>query len=81
MSQPEAPTLNAHVDEQVAHDLNNLLGVILNYATLLRRTVDDPRALADLDEIRSAAERAALLTRQMVTFASGAAAVPDALDG
>ena len=73
MSYTNAPPLNADVDVQGAHDFNNLLGVILNYATLVRRVVDDPRGLSDLDEISAAAERAALLTRQMVTFPSEAA--------
>jgi len=72
MSDTNAPPLNARVDVQIAHDLNNLLGVILNYVTLVRRVVDDPRGLSDLDEIGAAAERAAVLTRQMVTFPGGA---------
>lgn len=72
MSDTNAPPLNARVDVQIAHDFNNLLGVILNYVTLVRRVVDDPRGLSDLDEISAAAERAAALTRQMVTFPAGA---------
>lgn len=54
----------------VAHDFNNLLGVILNYTTLIGRTVEDDETLAaDLGEIRAAAERGAALTRQLLTFA------------
>jgi hypothetical protein len=53
----------------VAHDFNNLLGVILNYDTLLARQITDPIAIADLGEIRAAAERGAVLTRQLLTFA------------
>lgn len=45
--------------EQAAHDLNNLLGVILNYVTLLERSAPDAMALDDLAQIRDAAERAA----------------------
>ena len=52
----------------VAHDFNNLLGVIQNYGVLLRRQVTAPRALADLEEIRAATERAAVLTRQLLMF-------------
>ena len=52
----------------VAHDFNNLLGVIQNYGVLLRRQVTAPRALADLEEIRVATERAAVLTRQLLMF-------------
>jgi len=47
---------------RIAHDLNNLLGAILNYSTLLSRQVTDPVALADIEQIRSAAEHAASLT-------------------
>jgi signal transduction histidine kinase len=53
----------------VAHDFNNLLGVILNYTTLITRRVTDPTAIGYLDEIRAAAERAAGLTTQLLTFA------------
>ena len=53
----------------VAHDFNNLLGVILNYATLMSRHVIDSAAMADLGEIRAAAERGAALTAQLLTFA------------
>ncbi len=51
----------------VAHDFNNLLSVILVNATMLReRAVGDDAA--DLDEIVSASERAAALTRQLLAF-------------
>jgi PAS domain S-box-containing protein len=53
----------------IAHDFNNLLGVILNFATLISRRVGDPTVIADLGEIRSAAERGASLTRQLLAFA------------
>jgi PAS domain S-box-containing protein len=53
----------------IAHDFNNLLGVILNFTTLISRRVDDPTVTADLGEIRSAAERGAGLTRQLLAFA------------
>jgi PAS domain S-box-containing protein len=64
----------------VAHDFNNLLGVILNYNTLVERRVTDPELLADLGEMRAAAERAAALTRQLLTFARRDVANPEALD-
>ena len=54
----------------IAHDFNNALTGIIGYADLLRmRLGGDPLALADLDEISRAAERAATLTRQLLTFA------------
>ena len=54
----------------IAHDFNNLLTAILGYAQLL--AVDaaaGPTVRRDVNAIRSAAERAAALTRQLLTFA------------
>jgi signal transduction histidine kinase len=64
----------------VAHDFNNLLGVILNYTALLSRRLSDPTATADLGEIRAAAERAAGLTRQLLTFARRDVANPEPIE-
>jgi PAS domain S-box-containing protein len=64
----------------VAHDFNNLLGVILNYTSLLSREVVDERARADIGEIRTAAQRGAELTRQLLTFARRDQPNPEALD-
>jgi len=52
----------------VAHDFNNVLLVIRGYSAVLRTTLGDEQQLADLDEIAKAAERAAALTRQLLTF-------------
>ena len=54
----------------VAHDFNNLLSVILNYASLAKDQVADGPVREDLTEIERAAERAAALTRQLLTFGS-----------
>jgi two-component system cell cycle sensor histidine kinase/response regulator CckA len=53
----------------VAHDFNNIITAILGYCDLMRQDLarDDPRR-ADLEEINSAAERAATLTRQLLAF-------------
>ncbi len=65
----------------IAHDLNNVLTVILGYGELLRaRVAGDPKALADLNEILLAAERAAMLTRQLLTFARRQVVEPVNLD-
>jgi len=64
----------------VAHDFNNILGVILNYSALVEEQVSDPRVVTDLKEIREAAERGAGLTRQLLTFARNDSASPEALD-
>jgi len=53
----------------VAHDFNNLLSVIGGYTEIALETVPETEELhADLLEIRRAVERAANLTRQLLTF-------------
>ena len=57
----------------VAHDFNNLLTVILSYGEL--QVNDFPAGSArrsDLEEIVSAAKRAAELTKQLLAFQSSA---------
>ena len=53
----------------VAHDFNNLLAAIMNYAAFAEETTEQPEVRADIQQIQSAAERAARLTRQLLTFA------------
>ena len=54
----------------VAHDYNNMLGVILGHTELAIEQVDPAQLLFDdLLEIRKAAERSAGLTRQLLAFA------------
>src|SRR5205085_12104558 len=54
----------------VAHDFNNLLTVILGYTNLELARTDrvDPEQHTHLEEVRKAADRAAALTRQLLTF-------------
>ena len=53
----------------VAHDFNNLLTVILGYAQILADGVPPGSRLADgTGQIKSAAERAAGITRQLLAF-------------
>jgi two-component system cell cycle sensor histidine kinase/response regulator CckA len=52
----------------VAHDFNNLLAIILNYADFLADEVTGDGA-ADLSRIRDAADRARVLTEQLLLFA------------
>jgi signal transduction histidine kinase len=59
------------VIESTTHEIANLLGVILNYATLMGRDLTDPVAAGDLSRIRTAAERAVELTRQLAAGADG----------
>jgi signal transduction histidine kinase len=53
----------------IAHDFNNLLTVILGFSRpLLRELAEDDPIREDLQEIHGAAELAASLTRQLLTF-------------
>jgi light-regulated signal transduction histidine kinase (bacteriophytochrome) len=63
---------------QASHDLGNLLGVVLNYATLLARQLSDPTALADIDQIKAAATRAADIAHTLMTSERDAARLGDA---
>ena len=63
----------------VAHDFNNLLAVILNYASFVAEELSGAAAtptgaqwkgpLKDVEQIQLAAERASLLTHQLLSFA------------
>jgi PAS domain S-box-containing protein len=65
----------------VAHDFNNLLAVILNYAAFVAEAVtDNDAARADVEQIRSAAERAARLTHQLLIFGRRETVRPEILD-
>ena len=65
----------------IAHDFNNMLTVILGYGEMLKlRIANDPKAVSDLDEILRGAERASVLTRQLLTFARRQVVEPVHLD-
>ena len=58
----------------IAHDFNNMLSVVLGFAGLARERIPGSHpAAADLDEITKSAERAALLTKQLLAFGKGQA--------
>ena len=61
-------SLEQHVID-AAHDVTNLLGVIMNFTTFVERQVVDPASLSDLAQIRTAAEQAAALTRDLSALA------------
>ena len=63
------------------HDFRNMLAVIVNYSELIAQETDDPEAVrADIAEVRTAAERAIVLTdtlRRRMLHLSEPAAVPE----
>jgi hypothetical protein len=51
---------------ELVHELRNLLAVVVNYCELIADETADPEAIkADLQEIRTAAERALVLTEKI----------------
>jgi PAS domain S-box-containing protein len=65
----------------VAHDFNNMLQVILSYATLAAgRTDPTDRVNGYLQQIRVAAERSAELTQQLLAFARRQVIAPRRLE-
>ena len=65
----------------VAHDFNNMLGVILGNADLALRKMDSSQPFhANLLEIEKAAKRSADLTRQLLAFARKQTISPKVLD-
>ncbi len=65
----------------VAHDFNNILGVILGYCELLEPQLapNDPKRRM-VEQMRNAGTRAAVLTRQLLAFGRRQALYPVVLD-
>ncbi|GID30738.1 hybrid sensor histidine kinase/response regulator [Paractinoplanes brasiliensis] len=65
----------------LAHDFNNILGIIVNYTEFaIDETEDKPAVREDLQHVRAAADRAQALTRQLLTFTRGAGGQPVDVD-
>jgi PAS domain S-box-containing protein len=64
----------------VAHDFNNILTVIHGHASLLLSSVLEESASKSAQQISQAAERAAALTRQLLTFSRRQLIQPKKLD-
>ena len=65
----------------IAHDFNNLLTAIIGYSDLLQDTLaDNPPAIQQVLEIRTAGERAASLTQQLLAFSRRQVLQPKVLD-
>jgi len=66
----EAAVSSDHAPEDpvraLVHEFRNLLAVIVNYSDLILEETSDPEAVkADIQEVRSAAERAIALTEKL----------------
>ncbi|MDD2235814.1 MAG: PocR ligand-binding domain-containing protein [Kiritimatiellae bacterium] len=65
----------------VAHDFNNMLGVILGHADMIMEELDPALPIyADLEEISKAAQRSAALTRQLLAFARKQTVTPKVIN-
>jgi two-component system cell cycle sensor histidine kinase/response regulator CckA len=65
----------------VAHDFNNMLGVIIGYSEMAMMKLDSSTPLFnDLTKIRKAADRSAEITRQLLAFARKQTVEPTILD-
>jgi len=65
----------------IAHDFNNLLTVITGYSELTLKGLDKADPLVhNVEEIKTAAERAASLTRQLLAFSRKQVLQPKVLD-
>ena len=65
----------------VAHDFNNLLTAIIGYTDLVAERLDrDDHVAREVGEIRAAAHRGALLTRQLLAFSRKQFLNPEVLD-
>jgi PAS domain S-box-containing protein len=65
----------------VAHDFNNMLGVIMGYTEMAMEQVDPALPVhGDLTEILKAARRSADLTRQLLAYARKQTVAPKVLD-
>lgn len=65
----------------VAHDFNNMLGVIIGRSEMaLKREIKDQSLTSDLQSILKVAHHSANLTRQLLTFARMQSASPEVID-
>lgn len=65
---PDIRTLHTFV-----HDMNNQLGLLLNYCALLRGETRDPAVASDLDRMHTATKCAAALTAALIPKSAGGA--------
>lgn len=57
------------ISRAIAHDFNNILGIILGYASFLEKRKEDPEKFhTDIAEIKNAVQRGANLIKQMLAY-------------
>jgi len=64
----------------VAHDFNNILGIISACAEFLRDRIENAEPAQYIDNIKKATERGSALTRQLLTFSRASSIQPRLLD-
>ncbi|MEU4241681.1 ATP-binding protein [Actinoplanes sp. NPDC026619] len=65
----------------IAHDFNNILAIIVNYTEFAAEAAEGNEPVrADLEHVRTAADRAMNLTRQLLTFTRGDTIQPQDVD-
>jgi two-component system cell cycle sensor histidine kinase/response regulator CckA len=64
----------------VAHDFNNLIGVIMGASRLAADRVADPETQRRLDQVQRASEKAAALTHQLLAFSRKQVLMPQVVD-
>ncbi len=65
----------------IAHDFNNLLTIIVGQSQAIRRELEgDAQMLSRTEEISNAAQKAALLTRQLLAFSRNQILHPQVID-
>jgi two-component system cell cycle sensor histidine kinase/response regulator CckA len=69
-----------HLASGVAHDFNNILAVIMGYSDLITPEITKEKLRTYNEQIRSAAQRAAGLTRQLLVFSRKQTVQPVVLD-
>ena len=53
---------------KAVHDLNNLLSIVMTYTAFAIEDIQDESVLADLAEVRTAAEKATQLTAELMSM-------------
>ena len=70
-----------HLAGGIAHEFNNYLGIIMGYSDLMaEKKFEDESLRLDLAEIKSASQKAASLTRQLLAFSRKQLIEPTVLD-